>query len=143
MWIFLNNAFISIVDDSRPTYGKGSQTGKPGAFLRVRARFAGDIRRVFPDAKVETTPGRDYLYRARIPREVVMEAIAKNIAAINYGNFKGSVPEDDRHDTYQNVWGVMSRAQEAKKRGRARGRRKTGSALFDDRYGQHDFLGDL
>ena len=65
MWIFLNNAFLSIVSDK----------DNPGDLL-VRARQHGDIRRLSPRVKVVITPEADYRYRARVPRPLVAEKIA-------------------------------------------------------------------
>lgn len=96
MWIFLNDAFLSIVDK-----------GGDGSTLLVRARREGDIERVFPEADVELTPRNDYRYRARIDREMVAQAMAAAIRAITYGNFKGSVKERARHDAYMDVWSAM------------------------------------
>ena len=100
MWIFLNNAFLSIVDK----WGDGTT-------LLVRARRSGDIERAFPEAKVERTPGNDYRFRARLGREEVAAALAEAVKAITYGNFKGSVKERDRHDAYMGVWEVMHQYQ--------------------------------
>ena len=55
MWVYLNNSFLSIVenmDDSRLPH--------------VRARKKDDIEAVFPDADVLATPAGDYKYRADI-----------------------------------------------------------------------------
>jgi hypothetical protein len=82
-WIFLNNAFLSIVSDK----------DNPDNLL-VRACHHGDIRRVFPRVKVVVTPEADYRYRARVPRTLVAEKIASQIAAIDYANFKKSVTND-------------------------------------------------
>lgn len=102
MWIFLNNAFLSIVE-----YRDDNQ------LLMVRARLAGDIEQVFPDYEVKKTPNADYLYRAVIEKAVVSDAIAQSIQAINYDNFKNSVPNHQRHDAYLDVWTTMSQLQEA------------------------------
>lgn len=96
MWICLNDAFLSIVavkgDDER---------------LLVRARRAGDIERVFPQAEVLVGAGTDYRYRAFLPRSTVSDEITARIKSIDYTNFKGSVKESDRHDAYMEFWGVM------------------------------------
>lgn len=110
MWIMTNQAFLSIVDPDAP-YGGGM--GPQGDKLLVRARIEGDIERVFPGAAVKRTPERDYLFRAMIPREQVAAVIAKEVGDIGYSNFKGSVQENDRHDAYASVWGVMFRLQKA------------------------------
>lgn len=96
MWIFLNDAFLSIVDK-----------GGDGSTLLVRARREGDIERVFMKTEVELTPHNDYRFRARIDRETVALAMAEAVRAITYGNFKGSVKEHARHDAYMEVWSAM------------------------------------
>jgi hypothetical protein len=101
MWIFINDAFFSIVQDE-----------SNHSNLLVRSRFSGDITNVFPDAKVLRTPHRDYLYRTTMPRKTVEDAIASEIARINYPNFKDSVEDKPRAIIYSKVWDVMFRAQE-------------------------------
>jgi hypothetical protein len=100
MWIFLNNAFLSIVEPPRG-----------GSTLLVRARSAGDITNVFPQAKVTKTSKRDYRYRASIDRTRVAIALTKAVMDIDYNNFKDSVVDDDRHDAYLRVWSVMAAEQ--------------------------------
>ncbi|GAB2898581.1 hypothetical protein GCM10027046_30600 [Uliginosibacterium flavum] len=97
MWIFLNDAYLSVVD-------KGDTTGQT---LLVRARHKGDIERVFPQAQVQVGGGTDYKYRARIDREAVALRMADAVRATNYGNFKSSVKERPRHDAYMGVWEAM------------------------------------
>jgi hypothetical protein len=101
MWICLNDAFLSIVADRND----------PERLL-VRARRAGDIERVFPQAEVLVGVGTDYLYRALLPRSTVSEAITARIDSIDYPNFKNSVAERDRHDAYMQFWDVMYRYQQ-------------------------------
>lgn len=96
MWIFLDNAFLSIVDK-----------GGDGATLLVRARREGDLERVFPGAQVERTPRNDYRYRARVGREAVAQALAAAVRGITYPNFKDSVRDRARHDAYMEVWRAM------------------------------------
>lgn len=100
MWIFLNNAFLSIVDKEGD-----------GTTLLVRARRAGDIERVFPEATTEETPENDYRFRARLGRERVAQALTEAARAISYPNFKRGVKEAARHDAYMGVWQVMHRFQ--------------------------------
>jgi len=102
MWIFLNNAFLSVVD-------KGDATGKT---LLVRARRLKDITRVFPQADVKADLGTDYRFRARIDREELALRMADLVRGIDYGNFKSGVEEQDRHDAYLKVWSAMFRFQE-------------------------------
>ncbi|BDU76009.1 hypothetical protein [Mesoterricola sediminis] len=102
MWIFLNDAFLSIVDK-----------GGDGTTLLVRARREGDLERVFPGAQVERTPRNDYRYRARVDREAVAQALAAAVRGIAYGNFKDSVQDSARHDAYLEVWRAMYAFQRA------------------------------
>lgn len=96
MWIFFNDAALSIVADR-----------DEGSALLVRARARGDIERVFPGAAVRRTWSADYLYRAMVSRTAVGAAIAARAAEIDYDNFKGSVTEGDRHDAYLGCWATM------------------------------------
>jgi hypothetical protein len=100
MWVCLNKAFFSIVH----------KECKPDELL-VRARRPGDIESVFPDAVVIKSPDTDYLFRAVLPRTRVAEAIASEVTAIDYGNFKDSVRNRPLHDAYSAVWGIMARLQ--------------------------------
>lgn len=97
MWIFLTGSFLSIVD-------KGDNTGQT---LLVRARKAGDIEAVFPGAEVIEGGGTDYAFRARIDRERVAQAMADQVRAVTYPNFKSTVKERDRHDAYLDTWQAM------------------------------------
>lgn len=96
MWIFLNNAALSIVADrSNP------------ANLLVRARLGGDIERVFHDAVVQHTPTANYAYRASIPRKQVGAVMAAKLVGIEYDNFKGSIAHQVRHEIYLAVWDLF------------------------------------
>lgn len=100
MWIFLNNAMLSIV----------AHRDRDDVLL-VRARRRGDIERVFPGATTWQDERADYRHRAEIPRSQVARAIADNVAGIEYTNFKGSVRDRTRHDWYMDVWAAGERQQ--------------------------------
>src|ERR1700683_701086 len=100
MWIMTNNSYLSIVSkDCGP------------AELLVRARRAGDIEKVFPNAKVTRQTDTDYLYRAILPRDVVKQALAAMIDLIDYPNFKDSVEDRSLHAAYVSVWCAMAGLQ--------------------------------
>jgi hypothetical protein len=100
MWIMTNNSYLSIVaKDCGP------------AELLVRAGRAGDIEKVFPDAKVIRNTKSDYLYRAVPPRNVVKQALAAMIDKIDYPNFKDSVEDSSLHAAYAGVWHAMAGLQ--------------------------------
>ncbi|MGZ3519201.1 MAG: hypothetical protein ACXVAM_18880 [Vulcanimicrobiaceae bacterium] len=96
MWIFFNDAFLSIVADRNDDVR-----------LLVRARIAGDIERAFPEAEVRLTPHADYPYRASVRRDEVAAALASRANEIAYANFKSSVGDARRHDAYMDVWTAM------------------------------------
>lgn len=100
MWIMLNNAFLSVVK-------KDCGPGK----LLVRARRAADIRRIFPGAKVQTTPRADYRYRAVVPVASVSLALDREVRRIAYDNFKDSVTDARLHSAYLQVWHDMASIQ--------------------------------
>lgn len=104
MWIFLNDAFLSIVAD------RNSER------LLVRARLKGDIERTFPGSTVVEDAGTDYRFRTWLDRKTVTDVLHNKVEEINYPNFKGSVRDDTRHTTYMDVWNVMHKAQERARR---------------------------
>src|SRR6476620_974405 len=95
-----NNSYLSIV----------SKNCGPSKLL-VRARRAGDIEKVFPDANVTRNTNSDYLYRAVLPRDVVKQALAAMIDHIDYPNFKDSVEDRSLHAAYVSVWCAMAGLQ--------------------------------
>jgi hypothetical protein len=96
----MNNSYLSIVSkDCGP------------AELLVRARRAGDIERLFPDAKVTRNTNTDYLYRAVLTRDAVKQALAAMIDHIDYPNFKDSVEDSSLHAAYVSVWCAMAGLQ--------------------------------
>lgn len=106
MWIFLNNAMLSIVEE------RGNK-----ALLRVRARLDGDIERVLPLAEVFEPEGSDYRFHAVVQRSYVELVMAEAVRKIDYPDFKSSVRNRKRHDNYARVWGVMRNAQEEQRHG--------------------------
>lgn len=117
MWIFFNNAFLSIVADR-----------KDKNQLLVRARICGHIEAVFPDAKVTVSDQSDYRYRAFVPRAVVAKKLAETAFTINYDNFKDSIQDAAFHDTAMNVWTTMYFAQRDELGAKLRGQKKMASA---------------
>ena len=102
MWIVLNKSFLSIVKN------RNNENQ-----LLVRARVNGDIEKVFPDADIFEDKDADYKYRSYIDREVVANAIGKELLNINYDNFKSSVSKDDgiRGNAYMKVWIALNQMQ--------------------------------
>jgi hypothetical protein len=106
MWLSLSDSFLSIVALAGPT-------ANPRQLL-IRARVAGDIERVFPEATVAHTPQADYACRTTLPRTRVATALAAAVQAIAYPNFKNSVSDQARHDAYLTCWEAMHDLQRQK-----------------------------
>ena len=102
MWVFLNDAMLSIVQ--KPADKAGT--------LTVRGRIKGDIEKVFPDATVTEGAGTDYRFRATVPRDQVAKAMHDQVMAVDYSNFKSTVKDRGRHDAYLMVWDAMYRYQQ-------------------------------
>ena len=100
MWISTNVAFLSVVH-------KGCAPDE----LLVRARVAGHIEAVFPQAKVTESFGTDYRYRAVLKRDEVAAAMVSAVMGLEYSNFKDSVRNNRLHDAYSCVWHEMGRLQ--------------------------------
>ena len=104
MWIIMNDAFLSVVQN---IYDEDE--------LLVRARVEGDIERVFSNAKVFEDEGSDYKYRSYLNKREVAKVIEWSVLDIDYGNFKNSVAKSDekRRSAYDRVWSDLLRLQES------------------------------
>jgi len=107
MWLFTPDSFISLVQ----------HRGEPGRLL-ARARFPGDLGRVFPNHAqyVEETPDADYRYRLVVAREEVAHAVATAARGIDYTNFKDEAsarPAGHFHriKALHQVWSALLNAQ--------------------------------
>ena len=93
MWIFLSDAFLSVVAD---------RDEPSGPRLLVRARREGDVT---------TTPAADYRYRAWLPRERVAAVLMQQVETLAYASFKSSIRDHAYHDAAMGAWSVMHRYQ--------------------------------
>lgn len=128
MWIFLNDAFLSIVHkDCQPHE------------VLVRARIKGDLEKVFNDEKLLESNGlkpvevirytkSDYLYRAVVSRRHMMLVMVAELDRVVYSNFKASTRDNKLHTAYNGVWGIMARLQEVPPYS---GNRTPSTGLFD------------
>lgn len=104
MWVFMNDAFFSVVKD---------RTNKNGVV--VRARVGGDLEKVFGGQhEVLETEDSDYRFRMFLDQEYVKNVISDRVMGINYTNFKDSIDKKDteRKAYYTRVWSVMYDWQE-------------------------------
>lgn len=100
MWFFGSESFLSVV-----------QHKQNPAILVVRSRRPGHIQKMFPTANVETLDGRDYQFRAELPREVVAQRMQQYVMEMTATNFKDSVKDKIYHDACYGVWHCMERIQ--------------------------------
>jgi hypothetical protein len=100
MWIFMKNAFLSVVAHE-------TEEG----LLHVRARFRGDIESVFPEADVAETPHADYGFGTSVSRDRFADALANYMRQISYTSFKDQIVDLDRRDAYIRVWEQLWQAQ--------------------------------
>lgn len=105
MWIFTNDAFVSVVADPLDS-----------ARVLVRGRVVGDVLRFMAPAFIsglteDKVSGTDYAVRASVLRSDFTDALAAHADCVTYKNFKSSVEEAARHDAYMGVWHVMHRLQ--------------------------------
>lgn len=129
MWIFLNDAFLSIVH-------KDCQSDE----VLVRARIKGDLEKVFNDQNLfKANPGlkpvevtrytkSDYLYRAVVKRDHMRAVMSAELDRVVYSNFKASTRDSKLHAAYNGVWSIMARLQEVPPYS---GNRGTSAGLFD------------
>lgn len=96
MWICFSEGFVSIVSkhDSDELLVRARQK-------RHLAAFLGDAEKAHP---IQRTPGRDYLFRAVLPRDVAADLIGQRVLEIQYGNFKDSVGCPQLHRMYARWW---------------------------------------
>lgn len=100
MWIFLPDAFLSI----------GQHEDEP-KLLQVRARFRGDIERMFPEAFVAEDLLGDYRFCAAISRERVAHVIALRLTHIEYISLEDRVAEAERGLAYDKAYGALLEEQ--------------------------------
>ena len=64
MWLITSHCgFVSVVKD------------RDSDHLWARARVEQDLRESFPRAKIQTKPGADYLYRAKVTRKALIRVM--------------------------------------------------------------------
>lgn len=113
MWIFLNDAMVSIVADKQPVRG-----ALP--VLAVRARRRADLESFLGRAlgrrtnkhqrkpklrwQIIETPAADYRFRAFVSPADVAAMLSAAVATLDYLNFKSSVRDPERHRIYNRVW---------------------------------------
>lgn len=96
MWIFTTKGFISAV-----AWRGCDKT------LCVRARVLEHLHALFPGYEVLTLQDADYRHRIRVDRRVFELAMQREARAIEYTDFKGSIPDHAYHDACVDVWTAM------------------------------------
>lgn len=93
MWICLNDAFISVVQDR-----------KVGGQLVVRARSVDHLKALFPDRRIYTSRKSDYVARCYVTKREFADFISEKVIDLDYDNFKSSVKDVDLHNLYADFW---------------------------------------
>ena len=108
MWITTaRSGFISVVKD------------RDSDHLWARARVEQDVRAFFPRAKIQTKPGADYLYRAKITRKALIRVMTQLVNDLNCtGHVKEEVADHapipkagNRYDGMLACWEAMAEWQ--------------------------------
>jgi hypothetical protein len=102
MWIFTQDSFLTVSQDRN----------RRDQFM-VRARVAGDIEKYFPEAEVIRTHDADFLFRAFIEKDRVVEVLSRAIGNIDYMSFKGGIKNPARKWFYERIWSVTCGMQDA------------------------------
>jgi hypothetical protein len=108
MWIVTDRGFFSFVVDR-----------KDSSQLWLRARVREDLARNFPGVEIIEKPGSDYVFRAKVSKEVVAKRMAEMIMEADItGHFKdvaksrSAKPEyGDRGTAYYAFWTAMAKLQ--------------------------------
>ena len=80
--------------------------------LLVRARRSGDIARFLGQRRLECiVTTADYLVRAPIPVEALVDGFRTSLAAIQYRSYKDSVKDREVHNALIEVWHSMAKIQ--------------------------------
>jgi hypothetical protein len=117
MWLYTKLGFFSIVHKAPCKKDE----------LLVRTRCRQDIEALskklsqisnFNGTIVESKDS-DYAYRMMVPRSILAPFMAGLMEALDYKNFKGTIPYNDqlRHEAYSKCWEAMNEWQEGVKKG--------------------------
>ena len=106
MWVFTETGFISAVvhrDDNN--------------IIIVRARETESLDGIaaMADAKIVSTPVRDYPWRVHVSREMFQQWLSASAADMQYGNFKSRIHVtrgDEFYAALSRVWDVMHDVEE-------------------------------
>jgi hypothetical protein len=110
MWLITTTGFYSIV---QKPWDQAADT------LTVRARARADLDALreagLPElGEIKEDPNADYRFRAQAPRAAVTRAVAAQVEAIDYDNFKSAVGKRQgrhRDHIYHDVWGALHQIQ--------------------------------
>lgn len=99
MWVFLNDAMVSIVRDYRNL-----------DLLLVRSRIEGDVQRAIPGAEVIEHSRPDWKYTTTVSRSELKDALANAVDRLNYFDYEASLDGNTRHRAMVAVFGALSDA---------------------------------
>ncbi|WP_170443376.1 hypothetical protein [Ruegeria arenilitoris] len=118
MWVVFStpegSGFFSAVAKDEDGNTSGPHMGSRVCLRFRRAQDAELLRDYGMDGTVIETPNGDYRYRAFIPRNHFAMMMEKLARAMDYPNFKDSIPEEDVAfvDACHEAWAVFNDLQE-------------------------------
>jgi len=143
MWLFTRHGFYSVT----------RSINEPDK-LQIRARAKGDLERLAgfmvtrdqPVAqgtakdlqKIIETPDADYRWRVIVTPDTWQIIAVELMADIVYHNFKNEIRDNQRHNDYTRVWGIMNSVQ-----ARESYRLDQYSYFEDDYPGDESFFDDI
>lgn len=109
MWVFTRDGFFSVVQDHHDPSTVWIRARSRADMVRLVNRFTFAVKR----PKIVVTPERDYRYRIKSSKQAWSVVMEREAAAIDYGNFKGSIPHDDkvRHRMLMDIWARLVQYQ--------------------------------
>jgi len=112
MWIFLNEAFVSLENHPVKTN-----------YLIVKACRDGDIQKIFADVQVWEEETGECRFRALVSRQEAAYAVMDQVIGINYFKFEESITDKTLEGIYSRVWSTLIPLGRVRERGPEMGSR--------------------
>jgi hypothetical protein len=99
MWLVTKEGLFSIVH-------KDCKQDEVMVRSRVRVDLENLLKKIYSKAKIIEGAGTDYQFRCIVPRDDLAEYLVEYVTMMDYGNFKNTIPDNDRirHSAYYGIW---------------------------------------
>lgn len=115
MWVFTKSGFYSAIEYEPHRHPEeAEQIGAVGgSHVLVRGRVQKDIDVLAErcGSRVMCDDSADYMFRTIISRQSWADFLAQSAQDIDYGNFKSTIKDHDRHSAYMGVWSAVHSLQ--------------------------------